>query len=147
VYTVLGRSIKLALAAGYVVSARGAAPPGVIGHVGMAADAARQRDVADVFVRGRGIVPRRESLGRRRESLGRRRESLGPRLVSGDDPADAEDDGDGDGDDREERPDERGGHEGRSVVQQPRKLMSQPFLPALSRRRAVRVAYINLTHR
>jgi len=140
VYTVLGRSIKLALAAGYVVSARGAAPPGVIGHVGMAADAARQRDVADVFVRGRGIVPRRESLGRRRESLG-------PRLVSGDDPADAEDDGDGDGDDREERPDERGGHEGRSVVQQPRKLMSQPFLPALSRRRAVRVAYINLTHR
>lgn len=54
---VLGQAIELAITSGYVVAARGAAPPGVEDLVGMAAGGARRVDAADVL--------RAESLGLR----------------------------------------------------------------------------------
>lgn len=46
---VLGQAVELVITSGYVVAARGAAPPGVEHLVGMAAEGARRVDAADVL--------------------------------------------------------------------------------------------------
>src|ERR1035437_8826097 len=91
---VLGQAIELAITSGYVVAARGAAPPGVEDLVGMAAGGARRVDAAGVL----------------------RAESLGLRLVGRDGLGEGNADGANRGE-RQERPEDSPSHPGLSVTQ------------------------------
>src|SRR5664280_804706 len=106
--TVLSPAIEFAFTAGHVVATRRAAVPGFVGLVVMAVSGAR-------FVDGPGGLVHPTA-------------SLSPRLANRDKRGNA--DGPGDS---EERPQDRRGHEGRSVTQLPTKLMSQLLSSSPSR--------------
>src|SRR5665647_1231244 len=108
VSTVRDQAIQFAVTSRYVVSARVAAPSGVVLLVDMAVDAAGRRDGAE------GLVQRTESLG------------LGLRLAGRDESADTDTDGHSDHD---EHPEDHRGHGGRSATQTTNEVHPQTPLP------------------